>query len=435
MKFELRNNVRQQHVSAGLHSKRRELASTLKNSGTNVASTWLAAVALTLSACSSADGSEIDATTYVGAQSIEDAPVTANAETDAQLGTTQSENVASNERPLAPTPEPPSPRGAMEVPRAPAATTSSDGADAVPTEPSGAAPVPRATMQTSGRQLLDTCGKPFVVRGVEQIFGEQLPQGNDWTGLIEEIASSGVNTVRILANTDTLDNADVDALLEVVKKSGLVAYITPYGDEGMRWLEGRDVREMLARHEKYILIDAFGEPTFDDRERFLSEATQAIRDVRSWGYRVPLTVTANQYGRDLPSLFELGAEIIAADPLNNTVLGWQAYWSQTGYYQSRYGMSLTEAVQKIARAPFPIQLGLDRVTDYPASDTADFGALLSATEANGVGWLWWDWYNPYGNENNLTENGSAERLTPTGQTVVSTHDASVQNTSQPICVR
>lgn len=437
MKLALRNNVRRHHVSAELSSKRRELTSTLKNSETNVASTVLAAVALTLSACSSAEGTEIDATTYVGAQSVEDVQVTAIAETDAQLGTTQSENVAPGESPLVPTPEPPSPRGATEVPRAPAATTSSEAADALPTEQPGnaRAPVPRATLQTSGRQLLDTCGKPFVVRGVEQIFGEQLPQGNDWTGLIEEIAASGVNTVRILANTDTLDNADVDALLEIVKESGLVAYITPYGDEGMRWLEGRDVREMLARHEKYILIDAFGEPTFDDRARFLSEATQAIRDVRSWGYRVPLTVTANQYGRDLPSLLELGAEIIAADPLNNTVLGWQAYWSQTGYYQSRYGMSLTEAVQEIARAPFPIQLGLDRVTDYPASDTADFGTLLSATEANGVGWLWWDWYNPYGNENNLTENGSAARLTPTGQTVVSTHDASVKNTSQLICVR
>lgn len=293
--------------------------------------------------------------------------------------------------------------------------------------------VPRATMTTSGRQLLDSCGNPFVTRGVEQIFGEQLPQGNDWVGLVEEIAASGVNAVRILAGTNTLGTDDVDSLLEVVADSGMVAYVTPYGNEAMQWLEGQDVRAMLAKHEKYIIIDAFGEPTFDDRERFLRDSTDALRQVRSWGYRVPLTVTANQYGRDLPSILELGEQIIAADPLGNTILGWQAYWSNNGYYQAHYGMSLTEAVQAAASAPFPIQLGLDRVTDFPSDATADFGTLLTATEANDIGWLWWDWYNPYGDENNLTEDGSSSRLTPTGQTVVSTHGASVRNTSRLAC--
>jgi hypothetical protein len=437
MNFVLPDNVRPHHVSAQHQSTRRMLGSTLKISGTNVASTLLATVALTISGCSSAEGSELDAPTNAAAASVEEQGLEVIAESDARLETTDSESVGSDGPSSPPAAEPTSPRGGAEAQRAPAATTSAREAETAPAERpvSAPAPVQRATMQTSGRQLLDTCGNPFVARGVEQIFGEQLPVGNDWRGLVEEIAASGVNTVRILANTDTLDTQDVDALLGVVKTNGMVAYITPYGDEGMRWLERQDVRQMLARHEKYILIDAFGEPTFDDRDRFLAESTRALREVRSWGYRVPLTVTANQYGRDLPSLFELGAEIIAADPLNNTVLGWQAYWSQNGYYQRTYGMSLTEAVEEVARAPFPIQLGLDRVTDFPATDTADFGALLSATEANGVGWLWWDWYNPYGNENNLTENGSSERLTPTGQTVLTTHDASVKNTSQPLCIR
>jgi hypothetical protein len=292
---------------------------------------------------------------------------------------------------------------------------------------------PRATMTTSGRQILDSCGNPFVTRGVEQVFGEQLPQGNDWVGLAEEIAASGVNAVRILAGTNTLGTDDVDALLDVVADNGMVAYVTPYGNEAMQWLEGQEVRAMLAKHEKYIIIDAFGEPTFDDRDRFVRDSTDALRQVRSWGYRVPLTVTANQYGRDLPSILELGQQIISADPLGNTIMGWQAYWSSNGFYQETYGMSLTEAVQAVANAPFPIQLGLDRVTDFPLTATADFGTLLSATEANDIGWLWWDWYNPYGDENNLTQDGSSSRLTPTGQTVVSSHAASIRNTSRLAC--
>jgi hypothetical protein len=281
--------------------------------------------------------------------------------------------------------------------------------------------------------VFDSCGNRLVVRGVEQIFGEQLPQGNDWIGLIEQIASSGVNAVRILAGTDTLSTSDVDALIQVAVAHGMVAYITPYGDANMQWLGEPEVREMLTKHEKHIIIDAFGEPTFDDRARFLADSTDAIRQVREWGYRVPLTVTANQFGRDLPSLLTLGEEIVAADPLSNTILGWQAYWSNTGYYQEHYGMSLEQAVEAVAAAPFPIQLGLDHVTDYPSTATADFGALMAATEAHGIGWLWWDWYNPYGNENNLTEDGTAASLTPTGNTVINSHAASVQNTSRVVC--
>lgn len=320
---------------------------------------------------------------------------------------------------------------ASEAPEASAPPT----AEAAPATASAApaAPTKAATMRTSGRQLLDACGNVFVVRGVEQAFGEQLPQGNDWVGLIEQIAASGVNAVRILAGTDTLALEDVDALLGVVADHEMVAYVTPYGNEATAWLEGADVRAMLAKHEKYIIIDAFGEPTFDDRARFVADATSTIQRVRSWGYRVPLTVTANQFGRDLPSLLELGSQIVAADPLNNTILGWQAYWSTTGYYQERYGMSAVEGVRAAARAPFPIQLGLDRVTDFPSSATADYGALLAATEEHGIGWLWWDWYNPYGNENNLTHDGSATNLTATGSDVLHGHAASVARTAKRAC--
>src|SRR5690606_26608482 len=136
-----------------------------------------------------------------------------------------------------------------------------------------------------------------------------------------------------------------------------------------------------------------------------------------------------------PSLFELGEQIIAADPLHNTVLGWQAYWSNNNYYQEHYGFTLTEAVDAIAASGLPIQLGLDRVTDFPSDATADFGTLMAETERHGVGWLWWDWFNPYGNENNLTHNGTATDLTPTGDTVLNSHAASVKNTAERVCVR
>ena len=124
-------------------------------------------------------------------------------------------------------------------------------------------------------------------------------------------------------------------------------------------------------------------------------------------------------------------EILAADPLHNTFLGWQAYWGNTGYYQQHYGYSLTEAVDAIVDSGLPIQMGLDHITDLPSTE-ADYGTLMSAAEANGVGWLWWDFYNPYGAENNLTVDGSSVTSPPRAARPQS-HDASIANTARSTC--
>ena len=433
MKFELRNQAPSHILSSTDVAVRPRTRMS-----TTVVSAAIAAIVSSVSACSSADDAAVIEPATASSEMTESAAVVASVENDIHRETPAPESDVSEpsiareaSSSASEAPRATSPRGGSTTEAAPEPRTIS-----APEPASAEQPAPaRVAMQVAGRQLLDTCGKPFVTRGVEQIFGDQLPQGNDWTGLLQEITDSGVNAVRILAGTDTLGVSDVDALLDIVADRGLVGYVSPIGDEGMSWLARPEVRSMLAKHEKYIIIDAFGEPTFDDRDRFLADSTDAIRQVRSWGYRVPLTVTANQFGRDLPSLFELGPKIVAADPLGNTILGWQAYWGSNGYYSEHYGMSFEQALDAIEQAPFPIQLGLDRVTDYPSSETADFGTLMAGTQARGVGWLWWDWYNPYGNENSLTQDGSVDRLTATGATVLETHAASVQNTAKRVCVR
>jgi hypothetical protein len=305
------------------------------------------------------------------------------------------------------------------------------GAAALSASLSSAAPASAAPMTVSGNRLLDSCGQTFVVRGVEQILGNQLPPGNDWIGLIEQIAATGANAVRVLPGVNTLTVNDVDAILAFIGDKGMIAFIDPLNSPD-DWFARPEVKRMLQKHESYIIIDAYGEPQYDDRDTWREEAAQALRDVRALGYRVPLTVTANGFGRDLPSLFEHGEEILAADPLDNTFLGWQAYWGQGGYYQRTHGLSLSEAVDAIVASGLPVQMGLDHITDLP-SEAADFGTLMNEAEVHGIGWLWWDWFNPYGTENNLSSDGSADHLTATGNTVVNTHTASLANTGRYTC--
>jgi malectin (di-glucose binding ER protein)/cellulase (glycosyl hydrolase family 5) len=305
------------------------------------------------------------------------------------------------------------------------------GAALLATAALAASPASAAPMHVSGHQLFDACGQPFVVRGVEQILGRELPPGNDWLGLLEQISATGANAVRILPGVNTLTVGDVDQALTLIGQKGMIAFIDPLNSSD-NWLARSDVKAMLKKHESYLIIDAYGEPQYDDRDRWRSEAAQALEDIRDLGYKVPLTVTANQFGRDLPSLFAYGDEILSADPLGNTFLGWQAYWGQSGYYQDTYGMSLSEAVDAVVDSGLPIQMGLDHITDLP-SQAADFQTLMAAAQSNGIGWLWWDWYNPYGSENNLSNDGTVNDLTPTGKAVVRDHFASISKTARLTC--
>jgi hypothetical protein len=409
--------------------------------------TAFAAIASFLSACSGVEGADVLTSDSVGVEDTapvsEPAPRGTAAPVSAETAA-QEPSIASAEQPQTAPAEPAAARSAGEAKSrrggSPAPTPSSDpeqsaeGTAQVPAATSPASePVYTNTMRVSGNRLLDACGQPFVVRGVEQILGEQLPQGNDWLGLVQEIASTGANAVRILPGVNTLTVENVDEILTYVGQQGMVAFIDPLNSPD-DWYARDEVRSMLKKHESFLIIDAYGEPQYDDIEKWRAEAKAALVHMRGLGYQVPFTVYANQFGRGLPSLFDYGAEILAADPLHNTFLGWQAYWGNNGYYQEHYGYSLEEAVDAIVASGLPIQLGLDHITDLPSTE-ADYGTLMKGAEANGIGWLWWDFYNPYGAENNLSEDGTAENLTVTGADVIESHAASIANTAQRACGR
>jgi hypothetical protein len=73
-------------------------------------------------------------------------------------------------------------------------------------------------------------------------------------------------------------------------------------------------------------------------------------------------------------------------------------------------------VERAAALPFPVQIGIDAFADE--GDPVDYGAVMAAAGPAEVGWLWWDWYNPFGRRDNLTTNGTAASLTEYGRAVV-----------------
>jgi len=285
------------------------------------------------------------------------------------------------------------------------------------------------SLRVQGNRLVDTCGNPFLVRGAETFLGLGIDVNGSRLRVVQEMVSTGVNAVRLIPNVRQLSLSEIEQFLIAAEAAKVVVFLTPNG--GRSWFGRSDVKTMLNRHKKWLIIDAYGEAPYDDRNRWQNDVVNAIREVRSFGYTVPLVVLSNQYGRDLPALLQRGAAIEAADPLHNTVLGWQAYWGTNGWYQGVYGMSLTEGVRRSAQQSFPIQIGIDHFAD--PGIPMDYQAAMTAAQQNRVGWLWWDWYNPFGRTDNLTQDGTAARLTDVGRQVINTHAAGIRATAVKAC--
>jgi hypothetical protein len=145
-------------------------------------------------------------------------------------------------------------------------------------------------------------------------------------------------------------------------------------------------------------------------------------------------VLATQFGRDLTTALEHGQEVVDSDPLHNVIIGWQAYWGKSGWYQGAHKMTLEQGVARCASMGFPMQVGIDLYAD--GDDEMDYPAVMAAAQQHGISWLWWNFWNPWdGMGNNATSDGTAEHLTPAGQAVVHDNPNSIERTAKKACFR
>ena len=272
-------------------------------------------------------------------------------------------------------------------------------------------------------------GSPGLRAAWSSSRGELHPEHA--SGLAGELVKTGSNAVRLLPRIAELKAADIDTLLTVFAENKVVVYISP-GDR--TWFNRPEIKQVLLRHEKGLVLDAFQEPDYDDVPRWIKDAKASIAQLRGYGYKAPLTVLANQYGRDLSAALAHGQEIVDSDPQRNTILGWQAYWGQKGWYQKAHGMSLTQGVERSADRNFPMQLGIDQNADH--NEPMDYAAVMAAAEQEGMSWLWWNFWNAWDSMgNNASNDGTAANLTATGRQVIESDPNSIKRTSKKACFR
>ncbi|MBN1605017.1 MAG: hypothetical protein JW940_00205 [Polyangiaceae bacterium] len=283
------------------------------------------------------------------------------------------------------------------------------------------------TLWTDGRLLKDTCGQVVTLRGVQQKLLAGVPSDGDWTGLMDQIAATGANAVRIIPDVAVLTLADLDAVMAKLHGYGIIAILA---GPSFGWLN--DNHAMLAKYSDRLILDVWL-PSYDDRARFVRDGQAAVETVRSYGYTEPLVVSSNDNARDLPALLQYGETLVAADPGHNLMFGWYAYWGSSNLYQNRYGMSLSEGVSNAAAATFPIVMGLTQYTEGMLREDIEYADAVTQAQTHGMSWVWSTWYNPPSAINALSSDGTLNALTAAGAEVVTEHAAGIAKTSVLAC--
>ncbi len=109
-----------------------------------------------------------------------------------------------------------------------------------------------------------------------------------------------------------------------------------------------------------------------------------------------------------------------------------SYQSLNGYSEGEAG--IREAASEVAAQPFLIQWGLDAVTDGGNNALVPYELLMSESEQNSIGTMFWEWRDPDDNSPNslVYESLDPSTLTDLGQVVINTHPASIKNTAHPV---
>lgn len=191
------------------------------------------------------------------------------------------------------------------------------------------------TFTTSGAQLTDATGQPFVIMGINNPhawFGERAYQ------TLDDIASTRANTVRIVWNT----RGRADHLERIISRCIALKMIPMVelhdvtgNSSAQRLLDMAayycrdDVKAVLMRHQRYLLINIaneWGEHSVTTLH-WLDSYSAAVTEMRKAGYKTTLVVDAPGWGQNIQPILEGGRQLIENDPLHNILFSVHMYGS------------------------------------------------------------------------------------------------------------
>jgi len=281
----------------------------------------------------------------------------------------------------------------------------------------------------AGGRLFDRYGNDFVMRGINDPLAWFQNRNTGALQWLDEIASTGANSVRLVWETDVMDTTLLRQAIQRSIDLNMVPMVELHDVTGGRdvddparmaryYAETDAVREILLDYEDYLLINIANE--WDGpNDIYVDAYTRAITVLRDAGLNHTLVLDANGYGQSANTVITQGQTLLGIDPQHNLLFS-------THMYESfRNAQTIRDTLQRAADAQVPFivgEFGFQHGTDNQGNPIQiPFDVLLEQSEQRGFGYLAWSWT---GNSADVAyldltaQSGSADALSDWGNDIV-----------------
>jgi hypothetical protein len=291
----------------------------------------------------------------------------------------------------------------------------------------GAGGANAAPLKVVGRALQDAHGNTILLRGVN-LPVYKSGYADDLDAVAAAIALTKTNAVRLewwavpLAGQTEYSVANFDRAIQKFYDLGIIpvvelhdltfqfghdAKVGALSDGNSRSIFANtitafwtrpDIVAILQKHQDHLVINIaneWGSSAYSDgtstATNFIQNYTAAVTAMRNAGIIAPLMVDAPK-GFEYQFLLDHGAALLAADPQHNVLLSTHAYWAATDPTFTDAGVNAI--LDAFALSGLPVVLGeasSNAYTDIPC-DPIHYQNLLTRANTNGIGYLFWAWY-------------------------------------------
>lgn len=294
---------------------------------------------------------------------------------------------------------------------------------------------PGATYRARDGALYDACGEKVILRGINHPTlyvdrkGEALP----------EIAKTGANAVRLFWYAKMgVKITEAESAIATSIKSGMVPILEMH-DSTCKWdldsivsyWTSTQAVALIQKYQSHLIVNIANETSPPSANEFRTKYSSVIKTMRQAGIHTPLMIDGGNCGRDYNVLLSQGQALVDADPDHNLIFSAHLYnrMSASAYsklFSDALGKKLTFVVGEFAHKIPP-----------GCGGAIDYGALISAANDTGAGWLAWSWgddnpntdWNSDCGEFDMATTFSASTLRGWGKDVAMTHAASINKTA------
>ncbi len=281
-----------------------------------------------------------------------------------------------------------------------------------------------AGFSVSNGKLYDANGNEFIMRGVSHAH-TWYPQQ---TSSFANIKALGANSVRVvLASGDRWaknDTTDVANVISLCKANKLICVLevhdtTGYGEQSgaitldravTYWLS---IASALQGQEKYVIVNIGNEPYGNQNYgTWATDTANAIKRLRNGGITHTIMVDGPNWGQDWSfTMRDNAATVFNADPAKNTVFSIHMY----GVFNT--AAKVSDYLGRFRTAKLPIVVG--EFGNMHSDGDPDEDAIMSYSQANGIGYLGWSWSGNGGGVEylDMVNNFNPNSLTSWGQRI------------------